>query len=72
MVKTKRVCEGKEGRKEGRVFSFFFFQNLPSMKHFDLLLREQHHETLLVFGDFSDLILVWNDVIFCFRMIGIS
>ena len=69
MVKTKRVCEGKEGR----VFSlFFFFSNLPSMKHFDLLLREQHHETLLAFGDFSDLILVWNDVIFCFRMIGIS
>lgn len=70
MVKTKRVCEGKEGRKG--FFLFFFFSNLPSMKHFDLLLREQHHETLLVFGDFSDLILVWNDVIFCFRMIGIS
>lgn len=50
----------------------FFFSNLPSMKHLDLLLREQHHETLLAFGDFSDLILVWNDVIFCFRMIGIS
>ena len=70
MVKTKRVCEGKEERKG--FFPFFFFSNLPSMKHFDLLLREQHHETLLVFGDFSDLILVWNDVIFCFRMIGIS
>ena len=56
MVKTKRVCEGKEGRV------FFLF----------LLLREQHNETLLAFGDFSDLILVWNDVIFCFRMIGIS
>ena len=69
MVKTKRVCEGKEGRKG---FFFFFLSNLLSMKHFDLLLREQHHETLLVFGDFSDLILVWNDVIFCFRMIGIS
>ena len=69
MVKTKRVYEGKEGRKG---FFSFFFSNLPSMKHFDLLLREQHHETLLAFGDFSDLILVWNDVIFCFRMIGIS
>ena len=61
--------ERKEGRKG---FFLFFFSNLPSMKHFDLLLREQHHETLLAFGDFSDLILVWNDVIFCFRMIGIS
>ena len=69
MVKTKRVCEGKEERKG---FFPFFFSSLPSMKHFDLLLREQHHETLLAFGDFSDLILVWDDVIFCFRMIGIS